>query len=70
MCNLQKKFITVLDWKVRRCVECHLFVIHYLDDFLVAHRAGTGEHEGLLSVFQVLTSKLGFSLTDEKWRDL
>jgi len=64
-CALFEKFSTFLEWAIKfksgkRSVE------HYLDDFLLAGKAGTGECLQLMDRFRIICEDLGVSLAEDK----
>lgn len=64
-CAKFEKFSTFLEWLVKQQATS-FNVVHYLDDFLLAGRAGTQDCVDLMSIFRAICAELGVPLAEEK----
>ncbi|XP_061470916.1 uncharacterized protein LOC133379514 isoform X1 [Rhineura floridana] len=64
-CSVFERFSSFLEWAVRRRSGSPA-VVHYLDDFLFAGRAHTGDSRDLMDHFIGLLADLGVPLAGEK----
>ncbi|CAC5388495.1 unnamed protein product [Mytilus coruscus] len=64
-CALFEKFACFLEWLVR-FQSCKESIQHYLDDFLLAGEARSGECLHLMNNFRIICSDIGVPLAEEK----
>jgi len=64
-CALFEKFSSFLEWAIR-FKSGKESIEHYLDDFLLAGKAGSGESLHLMNIFRSICSDIGVPLAEDK----
>ena len=64
-CVLFEKFSSFLEWAIRFKSRKES-IEHYLDDFLLARKAGSGECLHLMNIFRSICSDIGVPLAEDK----
>lgn len=64
-CSLFEKFSTFLHWLIAQKSELNT-LDHFLDDFILAGKAGSGQCERLITCFDAVCNELGVPVAHEK----